>query len=228
MWDRVKDSQATKHDLSWLIQGMETNSLIWETDGLYDRKRAPVISGVGWIIFCQTTGKHLVGLFWEKSPSASLYRAELLGLCSLHLVALALSKFYKVSGWKATLGCNNLCALILSSKECRRIKPSAACLDIHWSFCSTKKNFTGCFKYQHIAGHMDKYLLWHLLSLIQQLNCVCNTNAKGAVHRAIRTEYTSILTQILPREDISIVIWGNKITNDVSQPVCFHASKEIF
>ncbi len=197
MWNRVKDSQAMKHDLSWLIQGMETNSLIWVTDGSYDRKRAPVISGVGWIIFCQTTGKHLVGLFWKKSPSASLHRAELLGLCLLHLVALALSN-YKVSGWKATLGCNNLRALILSSKECRRSKPSAACLDIHWSFRSTKKNFTGCFKYQHVAGHMDKYLLWHQLSLIQQLNCVFNTTAKGAVHKAITTGYTSTLTQILP------------------------------
>ncbi len=93
MWDVVKDSQATKHDLSWLIQGMETNSLIWVTDGSYERKRDPVISGVGWIIFCQTTGKGLVGSFWEKSPLASLYIAELLGLCLLHLVASALAEF---------------------------------------------------------------------------------------------------------------------------------------
>ncbi len=57
MWEGVEDSQTTKHDLSWLIQGMETNSLIWVTDGSYDRKRASVVSGVGWIIFCQTTGK---------------------------------------------------------------------------------------------------------------------------------------------------------------------------
>ncbi len=92
MWEGVKDSQATKHDLLWLVHGMETNSLIWVADGSYDRKRASVISGVGWIIFCQTTGKRLVGSFWEKSPLASSYRAELLGLCSLHLFALALSK----------------------------------------------------------------------------------------------------------------------------------------
>jgi hypothetical protein len=227
MWEGVEDSQATKHDLSWLIQGMETNTLIWVIDGSYDRKRASVISGVGWIIFCQMTGKRLVGSFWEKSPLASLYRAELLGLCLLHLFALALSKFYKVSGWKATLGCDNLRALILSSKERRRIKPSAACSDIHRSFRSTKKNFTKCFKYQHVAGHMDKYLLWHQLSLIQQLNCVCDTTAKAAVHSDLTTGYTSTPTQILPRQDISIVIWGNKITSNVSQPVQFHASKEL-
>ncbi len=39
--------------------------------------------------------------------------------------------------------------------------------------------------------------------------------------------YFSTPTQILPREDVAIVIWGNKITNDVSHPVRLHASKEI-
>jgi hypothetical protein len=125
------------------------------------------------------------------------------------------------------LGCDNLRALILSSKKRRWIKPSATCSDIHCSFRSTKNNFTGCFKYQHVAGHMDKYLLWHQLSLIQQLNCICNTTAKAAVHSALTTGYTSTPTQILPREDISKVIWGNKITSNVSQPVRFHASKEL-
>ena len=32
---------------------------------------------------------------------------------------------------------------------------------------------------------MDKYLLWHQLSLVQQLNCVCDTTAKGVVQTAI-------------------------------------------
>ena len=90
-----------------------------------------------------------------------------------------------------------------------------------------KEKITGCFKYQHVAGHMDKYLLWHQILLIQQLNCACDTTAKAAVHRAATTGYTSTPSQILPREDISIVIWGNKITNNVSQPVRFHASNEL-
>ncbi len=95
-WPDHEDGQITKHDLLWLIQGMTSGSLIWVTDGSYDRKRAPVISGVGWIILCTHTGKRLVGSFWEKSSSASSYRAELLGLCSLHLLALALSEFFMI------------------------------------------------------------------------------------------------------------------------------------
>jgi hypothetical protein len=73
---------------------------------------------------------------------------------------------------------------------------------------------------------MDKYLLWHHLSLVQQLNCVCDTTAKGAVQIAITAEYISTPTQILPQKDVAIVIWWNKIT-DVSHPVRFHASKEV-
>ncbi len=65
MWERIEDGQATKSDLSRLVQGMRSDSLLWVTDGSYDRKRAPVLSGVGWIIFCQHTGKRLVGSFWD-------------------------------------------------------------------------------------------------------------------------------------------------------------------
>ena len=121
----IEDGQATKSNLFWLVQEMKSDSLLWVTDTSYDRKRAPVLSGAGWIIFCQYTGKRLVVSFWEKSLLASSYRAELLGLCMLHILALALSKFYKISGWEAMLCCDNLRAL--------RIKPSAACSDLHRS-----------------------------------------------------------------------------------------------
>ena len=52
MWEGIEDGQATKNDLSWLVQGMKSGSLLWVADGSYDRKGAPLISGVGWIIFC--------------------------------------------------------------------------------------------------------------------------------------------------------------------------------
>ena len=56
---------------------------------------------------------------------------------------------------------------------------------------------------QHVAGHMDKYLLlWHQLSLIQQLNCVCNTIAKAAVHRAITTLHQHPNPDFTPRRHL--------------------------
>jgi len=34
-------------------------------------------------------------------------------------------------------------------------------------------------------------------------------------------------TQLLPKEDVAVVIWGNKITDDVSSLIRFHVSKEV-
>jgi hypothetical protein len=115
MWESIDNSQQ------WIVEGMKSNTLTWVTDGSYYRKRAADLCGVGWSIFCSKTGLRLTGSFWERSPSASSYRAEMLGLCGL----------------------------------------------------------------LHVYGHMDKYLLWHQLSLIQQLNCICNTLAKQAVTLAM-------------------------------------------
>jgi hypothetical protein len=152
----------------------------------------------------------LTGTFWERSPAVSSYRAEILGLCALHLFARALSEFYKIQEWKATVGCNNKRALKQSSYTCRRIRPSAKCAGIQQSLKATKHTFTDKFTYLHMYGHMDKYLLWHQLSLIQQLNCVCATLAKQAVTSAMTQGYHDRPTQMLPKEDVAVVFWGKK------------------
>ena len=150
----------------------------------------------------------------------------MLGLCSLHLLARALSEFYQIQDWDATLCCDNKSALEQSAYTRKRIRPSAKCADIQRSLKSTKHTFKGKFTYLHVYGHMDKYLLWHQLSLIQQLNCVCDTLAKQAVKIALTQGYHDRPTQLLPKEDVAVVIWGNKITDDVSSSIRFHASKE--
>ena len=82
---------------------MTNNSLIWVTDSLCDRKMAIDLCGVGWIIFCTKTGFCLTGTFWEKYILASLFREEMLGLCTLHHLAWAVAEFYKIEGWSASL-----------------------------------------------------------------------------------------------------------------------------
>jgi hypothetical protein len=62
---------------------------------------------------------------------------------------------------------------------------------------------------------------------MQQLNCVCNTLAKKALSSAIISGYHDRPTQILPCKDVALVIWGDKVTGDISTPLCFHASKEV-
>jgi hypothetical protein len=74
---------------------------------------------------------------------------------------------------------------------------------------------------------MDKYLSWNQLSLMQHLNCVGDSLVKKAITMAIIKGYHDRPTQILPRKDITLVIWGSKVAGNISTPLCFHASKEL-
>jgi hypothetical protein len=122
---------------------------------------------------------------------------------------------------------DNKRALILSSHHRGQIRPSAMCANIQRSFRATKQTYQGGFKYTHVYGHMDHHLSWLQLSLTQQLNCVCNTLAKQAVTNAILKGYHDSPTQILPREDVALIILGNKITGNISSSLRFHASKSV-
>ncbi len=62
---------------------------------------------------------------------------------------------------------------------------------------------------------------------MQQLNCVCNTLAKKSITTAIIHRYHDRQSQLLPKEDVALVIWGTKITGDIAPPLRFHASKEV-
>jgi hypothetical protein len=83
------------------------------------------------------------------------------------------------------------------------------------------------FKYIVVYGHMDQYLEWRQLTLIQQLNCVCDTLAKRAIITATLHGYNSRQSQLLPKEDVALIIWGSKVTGDLLSSLRFHASKEV-
>ena len=51
--------------------------------------------------------------------------------------------------------------------------------------------------------------------------------AKQAVTDAIIKGYDTNLTQILPLEDVALIVWGDKITGDISGPLRLHASKVV-
>jgi hypothetical protein len=85
MWDDTDSGAHTKDNISRIVEGMTKGSLIWMTDGSYNRKKAVDISRAGWIIFCINTGCRKTGPFWERSSTASSFQGEMLGLCALHL-----------------------------------------------------------------------------------------------------------------------------------------------
>jgi hypothetical protein len=127
MWDDIDFTQETTQDLKWVAKGMQNNTLVQTTDRSYTRKRAADLSAVGWIIFCKRTGLRMTGTYWEKSPSTSSFRTEMLGLCCLHLLVRGVAEFFDIGQWAAILLCNNKRALELSSNY-RRI---VACCKSH-------------------------------------------------------------------------------------------------
>jgi hypothetical protein len=90
----------------------------------------------------------------------------------MHFLAQAAAEYHHSDRWSATLCCNNLRALEMSSHHRRRIQPSAKCADICHSLRMTKQLLHGAFQYVHVHGHMNRFLQWEQLTLMQQLNCV--------------------------------------------------------
>jgi hypothetical protein len=155
---------------------------------------------------------------------ASSFQAEMLGLCAPHLLARALSEYYNLNNWSATMCCNNKRTLILSSHHRGQIRPSAK----YAKGASVQPNkHIKEVSSIHVCGHMDHHLSWLQLSLTQQLNCVCDTLAKRAVMNAIMKGYHNGPTQILPQEDVALIVWGNKITGNIPNSLRFHASKSV-
>jgi hypothetical protein len=47
MWRNISNGNKPKHEIQWVAEGMTVGTLIWTTDGSYDRKKAADLLGVG-------------------------------------------------------------------------------------------------------------------------------------------------------------------------------------
>ena len=146
MWDGIVDEQQ---DLQWLIDGVKNNTIISETDGLYDRKVAPNISGVGWLVCCTSSEKILRANFYEKSKSASSYRGELLGLVALHTFLYAICNFHNILSTTPKICCDNISALRQSGYRRRRVKTGACQADVLRVLQTIKLRQTSKPTYEH-------------------------------------------------------------------------------
>ena len=219
MWDQFHLDDPSSADLTWLVTAIRNNTAVWVTDGSFDRKRAPTVSSAGWIVHCTATGRRLSSSFFERSPSASSYRGELLGLCAIHLFLLALTTFFELPHCHTSIHCDNKGALGQSSWRRRRVKTGAACADLLRCLRSSKLALDVDISYCHVPSHMDRYLLWHQLNLAQQLNCMCDNLAKGAVHRSMRPDSPRDPDYLLPREHAALFVNGTKQSSDPARSI---------
>lgn len=212
----------TSDSVEWLLTALEHGSLLWVTDGSYDGKRAPDISGAGWVVVDTTTDRRWACSFIEVSSSANSYRAELLGLYSIHIFIQALFTHYQLkSTSRIKLRCDNKGALRTASRTNLRIRASSKCADILRAFRSLHQQLTADIHYGHVSAHMDDILCWDQLTLEQQLNVHCDKLAKQAVSHichALISNHAACLpdTSVLPLEQCALMIDGIKMTTDPS------------
>ena len=117
--------------------------------------------------------------------------------------------------------CDNMGELFKSKEHRRRIPTSAAEADIKRSLRNIKTTMVTMFEYEWVQSHQDRYKLWHQISLVQQLNYLCDTLAKRAVANSLDPSSRTIRKQVLPRESASISLGGIKQMTDVEKAVRF-------
>ncbi len=96
MWKGINAAQTIKSYLTWLVEGMKSNTLVWVTDGLYDQKRAADLNGAGWIIFCNKMRLRLTGTFWEWSLAASSSGQKCLAYAPCTFLPESFLEFHKI------------------------------------------------------------------------------------------------------------------------------------
>ena len=182
MWDNVEDESRV---LTWMVEALRKDTALLVTDGLFDRKKAPRVSGAGWIFCCIRMQQMLRGSFFKISLSASTYRGKLLGLVVIHTLALAVIQFYKLDEALSKICCDNIAALNQSSWRRKRIKTGQKQANLLRCLCTIKTNQCMKFKYKHVDTHQNRIKLWHQLMLEEQINIKCDELAKSTAHRSI-------------------------------------------
>lgn len=217
MWTNLHFEDDEDTDLSWLATAMANGTTIWVTDGSYNKQLCSNLSGAGWIVYDKLTKRKFACSFSEWSVNAGSYRAELLGLCSLHLFMLAVQQAFNMqTSWEAEVSCDNEKALLKASGNPRRIQTGAKCPDLLRSLRNSKRDLHHHLRYTHVQAHMDDLLGWDQLSIHQQLNVYCDMLAKSAISRAMQLMADGSTTHQapLPREFVCLFIGDNKITSD--------------
>ena len=113
-----------------IVKAVAVGESIWVGEDSYNRKIAPEISGVGWIIYCPTSNASIRGNFYETSEDAGCYRAKLLTLVALHIMALAPKLHHNITSTLRHLWCDNERALAKSNSYRRQIPPNSKHADI--------------------------------------------------------------------------------------------------
>ena len=218
MWTNIRNEGG---NLQWVKEAIEGGTGIWVTDGSYNKKIAPFVSGAGWIFYCKRRKLRLMGSFFERSPKAGSYRGELLGLLACQTLLSALEEYFNLTTGSSKVCCDSSSALYKSKEFRRRIPTGAKHADILRCLRNIKVKFKTTLGYEWVASHQDDLKLWHQLTIEQQLNCIADSLAKQAVHQSLDPSHSHTMLQTLPHERAAVYVNNIKQTTDVATDVRF-------
>jgi hypothetical protein len=168
-----------------MVDAIASGSAVLVTDGSYSLKIWSDIDGASWMIYCRTRRKVVFkGSFYEWCGNAGSYRGELLGLLAVHVIVLAVERFYNLpSGPCGLVACDNLGGLNKSREGRKKIPLGAKHADILQCLHRVHAALKGTLQYEHVYGHQDKHKTWQQMTLLERLNRKCDSLAKAAVSR---------------------------------------------
>jgi hypothetical protein len=108
-------------------------------------------------------------------------------LLAIHVFLLTITKFYDLQTTSlGTIACDNLGSLNKSKECCRKVPSNHKHPDILRSLRRVHVRLQGQLTYKHVYGHQDWRKTWRQMSLLEQLNCRCDSLAKKAIHLGIQ------------------------------------------
>jgi len=128
MWEHIVEGDI---EVGWVWDALANGTFLAVTNGSYDREKAPMVSGSGWIIVCTDCHRTLRGSFFEVSHSAGSYRGKLLGLVAIHTFAIAIARYFSLQETLGVISCDNMATLNQACKNQKRIGIGVKHSDLH-------------------------------------------------------------------------------------------------
>jgi hypothetical protein len=224
MWDHVELPLG----LDAVVDAISAGSAVFVTDGSYNRGVCRDIDGAGWLVFCKQKRRIVLrGSFFERNAKAGSYRAELLGLLAIHTFLQAVESFFDLApAHRGLIVCDNLGALNKAREKRKKIPAGAKHADIRRCLRKAHSKLSGSLSYQLVYGHQDKQKKLHQLTVLEKLNCKCDTLAKLAVTKGIRERpHFTHEAQQLPLESASVYYNSVKLSSECGSEIRFQVGK---
>ena len=181
LWEELHMNKS--HE--WVADRLRQNKLVSVTDGLYNKELAPDISSAGYVLACSESKEYVAGTLVERSPWASSYRGELLGMLALRLLLLAIEKYCELISDDNTNFCDNKGVIHTFENESKRIPPGKSNGDVLRVLRSVQARPKNKHEHKHVKAHQLLTKLFWKLSYQSQLNEYCDHWAKCAIREYI-------------------------------------------